>query len=198
MNRKPLLISSLSLILLITAQANGQYIFRNFNKAYEKGTRSMDGRPGPHYWQNYAKYKINASADPATGKISGKMTAEYINNSPDTLKRIVMRLYPDLFRRGNVRLLPASPEDIGDGMNLSSLTINGEKIEITDPARVTRADANMDVKIKNHVAPGASGLCFGPSPPAPPRLEDAARPWRAVSYFAPGAARMPAPLWHKE
>ncbi len=118
----------------------------------------MDGRPGPDYWQNYAKYKINASADPATGKISGKMTAEYINNSPDTLKRIVMRLYPDLFRRGNVRLLPASPEDIGDGMNLSSFTINGEKIEITDPARVTRADANMDVKIKNHVAPGASAV----------------------------------------
>ena len=34
------------------------YIPRNVKIAYEKGTRSKDGKPGLNYWQNFGKYKI--------------------------------------------------------------------------------------------------------------------------------------------
>ena len=27
--------------------------------AFQKGTRSNDGEPGPNYWQNHADYKID-------------------------------------------------------------------------------------------------------------------------------------------
>lgn len=156
MNVSKHLILSALLLLIMGTHLRAQYMFRNYQKAYEKGTRSSDGKPGANYWQNYARYDITASVDPVTGKIMGKMSAEYINNSPDTLKRIVMRIYPDLFRKGNVRLLAADPDDIGDGMNVTNLVINGETINITDPSKVTRSDANLDVRIRNHVPPGAS------------------------------------------
>lgn len=43
----------------------------NLQKAYENGTRSMDGRPGPAYWQNHSDYKIEVRFEPATRTIDG-------------------------------------------------------------------------------------------------------------------------------
>ncbi|HEY8967792.1 MAG TPA: hypothetical protein VIM64_01835, partial [Puia sp.] len=34
------------------------YTPRNIQEAYKKGTRSLDGRPGPNYWQNKGRYTI--------------------------------------------------------------------------------------------------------------------------------------------
>ncbi|MEO6037569.1 MAG: hypothetical protein ABIQ93_04085, partial [Saprospiraceae bacterium] len=61
---------------------------RNLQKAYDQGTRSWDGKPGPKYWQNRANYVIVASLDPKTRRLSGEETITYFNNSPDTLKQI--------------------------------------------------------------------------------------------------------------
>ena len=40
-------------------------IARNYQQAYNKQTRSTDGKPGKNYWQNTASYKIDVSFDPA-------------------------------------------------------------------------------------------------------------------------------------
>ena len=36
----------------------------NIQKAYQKETRSFDGKPGKNYWQNSSDYKIKAEREP--------------------------------------------------------------------------------------------------------------------------------------
>ena len=43
----------------------------NIKIAFEKGTRSVDGKPGKNYWQNDAVYNNDVSFDPATRLIKG-------------------------------------------------------------------------------------------------------------------------------
>src|SRR5262249_40938659 len=67
-------------------QAQSLYIPRNIVQAYKNGTRSMDGRPGKHYWQNYGRYAIALTAQPPDRTVHGVEEIAYYNNSPDTLR----------------------------------------------------------------------------------------------------------------
>ena len=44
---------------------------RAVEQAYRKGTRSPDGRPGPRYWQNHARYRIRLTALPPDRTVRG-------------------------------------------------------------------------------------------------------------------------------
>ena len=59
-------------------------------KAYDNGTRSPDGRPGQHYWQNRGQYHISLTINPPNNTITGVEQISYSNNSPDTLKSLNM------------------------------------------------------------------------------------------------------------
>src|ERR1700755_1266603 len=50
-------------------------------------TRSANGQPGEHYWQNRADYLIKASLNETAQDttITGEVTISYTNNSPDNL-----------------------------------------------------------------------------------------------------------------
>ena len=98
-------IVSLLVFLLFSNLFSQQELFipRNIKAAYEKGTRSLDGRPGAEYWQNSADYKIEVEVDPSTYQIVGSEEITYYNNSPDSLNRIVLRLYPNIFKKGSAR-----------------------------------------------------------------------------------------------
>ena len=51
----------ISILLVGSALAQSSfYIPRNILDAYNKNTRSFDGKPGERYWQNSSDYKINA------------------------------------------------------------------------------------------------------------------------------------------
>src|ERR1035437_8690146 len=82
-------------------QNEGLYIPRNIQKAIDKGTRTLDGRPGINYWQNRADYNINIAFNPGTRLVEGKEKINYFNNSPDTLNQIKVRLFPNFFKKGN-------------------------------------------------------------------------------------------------
>src|SRR5690554_6600619 len=71
----------------------------DIREAYKKGSRSFDGRPGGAYWQNRAVYDIRVYLDPEKKTVSGSETVEYFNNSPDTLRTIVVRLYQDIYKK---------------------------------------------------------------------------------------------------
>ena len=58
----------------------------NIQAAYEKGTRSTTGRPGSNYWQNRANYTLKVNFDPHSRLLSGTVSVDYTNNSPDTSK----------------------------------------------------------------------------------------------------------------
>ena len=103
---------------------------RNILSAYEKGTRSLDGNPGPEYWQNSSDYKIEVEVDPSTYQIIGSEEITYYNNSPDSLNRIVLRLYPNLFKKGSARDYAISPEAVNEGVTISEISINGRLINL--------------------------------------------------------------------
>ncbi|MCW8806290.1 MAG: hypothetical protein OQK56_07520, partial [Ignavibacteriaceae bacterium] len=98
-------IVSLLVFLLFSNSFSQQELLipRNIKSAYEKGTRSLDGKPGAEYWQNSADYKIEVEVDPSTYQIVGREVITYYNDSPDSIKRIILRLYPNIYASGNVR-----------------------------------------------------------------------------------------------
>lgn len=106
---------------------------RNLSKAYQQQTRSLDGRPGKNYWQNTARYTINVTAAPPDRTIRGTETVTYINNSPDTLRSLTVKLIlnvhtPEAIRRGG----PASPDYLTTGVHIDEYAENGAAKKFPD------------------------------------------------------------------
>jgi len=127
------LLVSISCFLLCSSITAAQSlpVPTNIKKAYDKGTRSYDGRPGQNYWQNGADYDLKINFDPATRLLNGSEEIVYINNSPDTLRSIVFKLYPNLYKKGAVRYMHVEPQDLTDGVKISSFSIDGTAIDST-------------------------------------------------------------------
>jgi hypothetical protein len=113
-------------LLLLSSVCFSQQLFipKNIQATYQKGTRSIDGKPGKNYWQNTATYKLNVSFAPDTRLISGVVDINYINNSPDTLKQVWFKLYPNLYKKGMPRQSKISSEDLTDGVSIDSMWVN--------------------------------------------------------------------------
>jgi hypothetical protein len=125
-------IVSLLVFLKLSNSFSQQELFipRNIKAAYEKGTRSLDGRPGAEYWQNSADYKIEVEIDPSTYQIIGREVITYYNNSPDSLKRIVLRLYPNIYKSGNARDYAIAPDAVNDGLTIQKISMDGRSINL--------------------------------------------------------------------
>jgi len=63
-------------------------------------TRSANGQPGQHYWQNRADYQIKATLNEAAQdtSITGEVSINYTNNSPDNLDYLWLQLDQNLFK----------------------------------------------------------------------------------------------------
>jgi len=112
MTRYP--VAALFLLLLFPAtragaQTSDIFVPREVLSAYEAGTRSDDGRPGPNYWQNGADYRMHIRFDPGSGELVGSETITYRNDSPDTLRNLVLKVMPNLFKQGSARDADISP-----------------------------------------------------------------------------------------
>ncbi|WP_232058442.1 M1 family metallopeptidase [Nibribacter ruber] len=127
---------------------------RNIAAAYQKGTRSVTGTPGASYWQNTADYTINLNFDPASRKVTGTVEIDYTNNSPDTLKQIVFKLYPNLYQEGAPRAGGISPEDVSEGVKIEKLSYNQQA---QDVQKLRMDNTNMTVRIKP-LAPKQKGI----------------------------------------
>ena len=151
----------LILVLVITGfqiKIYGQdsllYMPINFKKAYDNGTRTLTGKPGPKYWQNYADYNIQAEIDTSTRSIIGSETIVYKNNSPDTLRTLVFRLYQNLYKKGTFRDFPIDTVDLTNGVKIKELTINGRHIDIDSPGVKLRIyGTNMFFKPDSSIFP---------------------------------------------
>lgn len=150
------ILSVLALFLIsqfISSQSN-IHIPKEIQKAYENNTRSKDGKPGENYWQNFVDYKIDVTVTPETRGIDGKETVVYTNNSPDELSSIVIRLYYDVFKKGNQRDMAVNVEDIGDGVDLKSVTVNGASYDLNNQEQVRRGGTNMTLMLAEPLATG--------------------------------------------
>ena len=92
-------------------------------KAYDKGTRSPDGKPGKNYWQNRGQYHIALTVNPPVNNITGVEQISYTNNSPDTLKSLNMKLIVNVHRGGG----RGGVADTSAGIKIDELLINGAK-----------------------------------------------------------------------
>ena len=68
-----------------------------FTAAVTRGTRTATGQPGPRYWQQYARYRLQAELQPLTKRLAGKGSVTYLNRSPDTLPVVYIHVYNNLF-----------------------------------------------------------------------------------------------------
>jgi len=146
----------LLVILFQTASfaQNKLYMPVNFQQAYAKGTRSFDGKPGKNYWQNHSDYQIKASIDVETKTLTGNENIIYRNNSPDTLDKIVFRMYQNMNKLGNVHDFPMDDSEDLDGIDLTSLSIDGKKINLEDTSKVFDSGTNLTIR-KITILPGA-------------------------------------------
>ncbi|MET0242980.1 MAG: M1 family metallopeptidase [Flavitalea sp.] len=109
------------------SQAQEFPVLRTVERAIQKNTRNKNGTPGKNYWQNTADYNIAVDFEPGTRKLKGKADIHYTNNSPDTLKSIVFKLYPNLYKTDAVRNMPLAAEDLGDGVNIIDIKTEGKQ-----------------------------------------------------------------------
>ena len=118
-----------ALCCLFLTQVNAQnlYIPRDVQHAFDKGTRSADGRPGKNYWENHGRYDIKITSLPPDRTVRGVETITYFNNSPDTLKQLNMKLILNIHRAGATRFRNTTPDYITPGMQVDSIFVNGVK-----------------------------------------------------------------------
>ena len=110
-----------------SADAQSLYMPRGVAATYAKGTRTRDGRPGPNYWQNRARYTITLTTSPPNRNVSGTEEIVYVNNSPDTLSGLVMRLTVNIHKPGAARAGNANPDYLTSGVHIDSFAVNGQK-----------------------------------------------------------------------
>lgn len=128
------------------------YMAKNIKKAYQKNTRNYDGRPGDNYWVNKSHYNIDVSLDPKSGIINGNESIKYSNNSSDSLQKIVLRLYMDLYKSGNQRNVIISSEDINLGINLKRLVVEGKERNLNSKD-VSRVGTNLIIQLDKLLEP---------------------------------------------
>jgi hypothetical protein len=114
----------------LPAQSQDIYMPRNVKQAYKKETRSMDGMPGKNYWQNYGRYNITITAMPPDRTIKGTETISYINNSPDTLRNPVIKLFLNIHKPGAPREGGASTDYLTSGVFIDACKAGGQSINV--------------------------------------------------------------------
>ncbi|WP_240163504.1 M1 family metallopeptidase [Spirosoma taeanense] len=119
------------------AQAQSLYMPRNIKKAYQQGTRSMNGRPGPKYWQNTARYNITLTATPPSRTIRGTEEITYINNSPDTLRALTFKLFLNSHKPGAARQGAVSENYLTSGIHIDKYTENNAAVNWRDAGAAT-------------------------------------------------------------
>ncbi len=141
---------------LLWGQQSNLYIPLNIQKAIDKGTRTNLGIPGKNYWQNSSDYKITAEIIADSGYLVGEEIITYHNNSPDSLKNLIIRLYQDIAKPGAVRDWYIG-NNLEDGVILKYLIVDNDSINIAKNSReIWRSSTNLTVRLKNKILPKTS------------------------------------------
>ena len=107
-----------------------------FQRAVEAGTRTTTGAPGPTYWANTARYALDATLDPTTRRLTGRVAIRYHNASPDDLRQLVLHLRQNVYAAGVVRNRTV---DVTGGMTVANVTLDGRTLPQGEGPRTTAA-----------------------------------------------------------
>ena len=100
-----------------------------FARAVARGTRTRTGEPGPNYWQQFARYRIDAELVPSTSQITGRESVRYFNHSPDTLRSVWVFLNQNLFAPTSPRVVPTP---VTGGMEILRVAAGGKPLTKAD------------------------------------------------------------------
>lgn len=120
-------------VAYLGAGAQSLYMPRNVEAAFARGTRSPDGLPGAHYWQNHGRYDISLTVMPPDRRIEGVEKITYFNDSPDTLKELVIRLILNFHRPEAVHLGWMDSLRFTSGIHIDRFAVNGKTLRWRDP-----------------------------------------------------------------
>lgn len=149
-----LLISTIQPVL--SAQQAGSYMPVEFRHAYEAGTRSMDGLPGPAYWQNLVDYTMEVTVDPFTQTLEGSSEILFRNQSPDELTGINFRLLGNVYKKGAIRGYTTVAENITDGVRIKEIRIGNQYLDPDRSQRVFPDGTNLYILLEHALKPGDS------------------------------------------
>ena len=147
-----------TLALIITTNtvlpAQELYMPRNIKAAYDKGTRSKDGKPGKQYWQNKGKYDLRIQVNPGTKLVEGTETIKYTNNSPDTLRQVAIRFVNNLHKPEAPRSGYVSKDFLTSGLDIQSFEVDGQSYSLNTKDWGTVED----VPLKTALNPGQTAV----------------------------------------
>ncbi|MBV6512910.1 MAG: hypothetical protein FMNOHCHN_02428 [Ignavibacteriaceae bacterium] len=145
-------------LLLFTLCSSAQTLYTPYDvqKAYKNGTRTPEGNPGSKYWQNHASYTMYVSLTPPDAQLQGQSQITYFNNSPDTLKEIVFRLYPNLYKLGAERDFSLSAEDLHPGVDFTSFKVRGKEQLTDENTSFRQSETVLTIKLEEHLPPASS------------------------------------------
>lgn len=116
--------------------------------------RSANGSPGPKYWQNRVDYKINASLDDVKSVVTGTVSINYKNNSPDQLPFLWLQLDQNTFKKTSrgVAVTPAvsrygaQGEDFNGGYTITNIRVSrkGKEVKFSPMIEDTRMQIRLD------------------------------------------------------
>jgi hypothetical protein len=118
-------LSALLCLFLAQAEAQTLTIPDGIAKTYANGTRDKSGKPGKKYWQNHGRYNIAVTISPPDRTIKGTEHISYVNNSPDELKSLNMKLIMNVHRAAGRR---GGAENPLAGIQIDKITANGATI----------------------------------------------------------------------
>lgn len=144
------LLSFLIFFYVISSAQIEKYMLKEFRQAYDKKTRNKDGKPGEKYFTNFSDYIIDVNFEPKTGLLVGKEKITYHNQSPDTLKNMIIKLNQNLFAKGNPRDFAINPLDAGSGMIIKKIFFNGNEIK-SDKYNIY--STNLFLELPNFILP---------------------------------------------
>ncbi|NTU84432.1 MAG: M1 family metallopeptidase [Chloroflexales bacterium] len=98
--------------------------------AFQTGTRSPDGKPGPNYWQNRSVHDITINVAPPSRTISATETITYTNNSPNALPQLVFRVYQNVHQPDARRDEPKPLDSLNAGVQIDAFSVNGQAIDL--------------------------------------------------------------------
>lgn len=150
-----LLVSFTFVSLTTVAQEARFFMPSEIKNAYEKGTRSYDGKPGANYWHNTVDYKIKVTIVPSEKLIDGSEEVVFHNNSPEEIETMVVRLYGDAYKKGNVRARYIDERDITNGVELEDVFIDGVSYDLEDEKMTERYGTNIHFTLQEPLKPGA-------------------------------------------
>ena len=155
---KRIILITAGLIMATTGFAQSSYFVpKEIQAAYDNGTRSHKGVPGENYWQNTVKYNLKAELNPQTKMLNGSGTMVYTNNSPDSLRFLIIKLLPNVHKKGGARDYAFGEEHLNDGMIIDSIAISDVAEDIGNRRKFREFGTNLYVIFSraNKLAPGA-------------------------------------------